>query len=133
MTLRTDIPEALVRKRYDELVLASQAQGRRPSVLTLARQLGMSNTTLRRNFPDIAREIADLRRQTDPASISGPSAHDKLTARNAKIRRRNHELSAQLKLAIAQIQYLALENTRLREALEGQAKVTSLAERRLRS
>ncbi|MFC5855117.1 hypothetical protein ACFPZI_26040 [Streptomyces chlorus] len=36
----------------------TEETGQRPGVLALARQFSMSNTTFRRHFPDITREIA---------------------------------------------------------------------------
>ncbi len=60
-TAMTTVPEALVRKKLEQLLAACEQQNRRPSVLALVRQVGMSNTTFRRNYPDITREIG-LRR-----------------------------------------------------------------------
>jgi hypothetical protein len=97
----------------------------------LARRLGLSNTTFRRRYPEIAREIAD-HRATPPTLRSGPTEHDRLVARNAKLRRRNSELNSQLALAIAQIQFLALRAARLEEDLKAQTNVTQLADRRAR-
>jgi hypothetical protein len=55
--------------------------------------------------------------------------HDRLVARNAKLRRYNRELTTQLALAAAQIQNLALRNERLKEALEKTSNVTSINSR----
>ena len=128
----TAIPETLVRKKLQDYLTACEQEKRRPSVLGMARLIGMSNTTFRRNYPDVAREISNHR--SEPAQpVSGTRSElDRLTARNAKIRRRNHELVGQLKLAIAQIQFLALRNAQLEEALEGQAKVSHISDRRQR-
>jgi hypothetical protein len=126
-------PELLVRKRLEEMLAACQASGTRPSVLTLARRMGLTNTTFRRHYPEIAREIAGHRTAPDAPVGSQPNTYDKLVARNAKIRRRNHELTAQLKLAAAQIQYLALRNARLEEALEAQIGVTRIDGRGIRA
>jgi hypothetical protein len=41
------------------------------------RALGLSNTTFRRHFPDIARDIAEA------ARTSAPGHYDQLVARNA--------------------------------------------------
>jgi hypothetical protein len=127
------ISEALVRKRLQDMLTAREREGRRPSVLALARQLGLSNTTFRRHYPEIAREINHHRSQ--PADTVGNTAnsYDRLVARNAKLRRRNHELTSQLKLATAQIQYLALRAAALEQALEDQAGITHLSNRRTRS
>lgn len=128
----TNVSEALVRKKLQEMLTACEQEKRRPSVLGLARAVGMSNTTFRRNYPDVADEIG--RRRSEPATPPPGSRNevDRLAARNAKIRRRNRELQDQLKLATAQIQFLALRAARLEEALEDQTKVTRIAERRPR-
>ncbi|MFC8260675.1 hypothetical protein ACFUNF_24440 [Streptomyces sp. NPDC057291] len=89
----------------------------------------MSNTTFRRRYPDLVQEISAHRISNDEA-VREPSTQDKLIARNAKLRRRNRELTAALALAAAQIQYVTLQNARLQEALEDAAKVTRLPERR---
>ncbi|MFF9346319.1 hypothetical protein [Streptomyces sp. NPDC014734] len=48
------------------------------------------------------------------------------------LRRRNRELKVQLKLAAAQIQFLALRAAQAEEALEAQAKVTHISSHRYR-
>ncbi|MFD7102295.1 hypothetical protein [Streptomyces celluloflavus] len=123
-----DLPEALVRKHLQEVLDTCRETNKQPSVLMLARRLDLTNTTFRRRYPDIAQEIAD-HRATPTAPRSGPTAHDRLVARNAKLRRRNRELTAQLTLAAAQIQHLSLRNERLQEALEETSNVTSITSR----
>ncbi|WP_194908950.1 hypothetical protein [Catenulispora rubra] len=56
--MNRDVSEAAARRRLEEMLRACHAENTRPSVLTLAGQLGMSNTTFRRRFPEIASEIA---------------------------------------------------------------------------
>ncbi|MFE4305022.1 hypothetical protein ACFQ9H_05275 [Streptomyces sp. NPDC056517] len=126
MIERSHLPEALVRKRVEELRASCRKAGRRPSVLALARQLGLSNTTFRRHYPDIAREIAAHRSAAAP-SRDRPSEQDKIIARNSRLRRRNRELTVQLKLAAAQIQHLALANASLLEALQQATNITRLS------
>ncbi|WP_331735991.1 hypothetical protein [Streptomyces sp. NBC_00057] len=99
-----DLPEALVRKHLQEVLDTCRETNKQPSVLMLARRLDLTNTTFRRRYPDIAREIAD-HRAAPAAPRSGPTAHDRLVARNAKLRRRNRELTSQLAVAVAQIQF----------------------------
>ncbi|MCX4819669.1 hypothetical protein OG883_07065 [Streptomyces sp. NBC_01142] len=126
MTRRvSDLPEALVRKHLQEVLDTCRETNTRPSVLMLARRLGLTNTTFRRRYPEVAREIAD-HRAVPVTPSSGPTEHDRLVARNAKLRRRNRDLAAQLALAAAQIQHLALRNERLQEALETASNVTSI-------
>ncbi|MFJ2420240.1 hypothetical protein [Streptomyces brevispora] len=98
-------------------------------VLGLARRLGLTNTTFRRHFPEIAREVSE-RRAAPTTPRGGPTEHDKLVARNAKLRRRNRDPSNQLALATAQIQHLALRAAQMQEAVEAQAKVSHIADRR---
>jgi hypothetical protein len=120
------ITEALVRTRLDELLQSCRANDTRPSVLALASKVGLSNTTFRRRFPEIARELGEHRTPATHTAPTGPSPYDTLVARNAKLRRSNHELKAQLKLAAAQIQYLALRNDHLQRTVEEQSSVTRL-------
>ncbi|WP_405433349.1 hypothetical protein [Streptomyces anulatus] len=129
MTRRVpDLPEALVRKHLQEVLDTCHETNTAPSVLMLARRLDLTNTTFRRRYPEIAREIADHR--AAPTTLrSGPTEHDRLVARNAKLRRRNRELNTQLALAAAHIQHLALRNERLEEALKSAANVTSINSR----
>ncbi|MFF9244705.1 hypothetical protein ACF1AY_38220 [Streptomyces sp. NPDC014776] len=122
-----DMPEALVRKHLQEVLGTCRETNKQPSVLMLARRLGLTNTTFRR-YPEIAREIAD-HRAVPAAPRSGPTEHDRLVVRNAKLRRRNRELTSQLALAAAQIQHLALRSERLQKALEEASNVTSITSR----
>jgi hypothetical protein len=127
-----DVPEALVRKHLQEVLDTCRETNTRPSVLMLARRLGLTNTTFRRRYPEIVREIAD-HRAVPAAPRSGPTEHDRLVARNAKLRHRNRELTAQLSLAAAQIQHLALRTERLQKALqEASSNVTSINSRTIR-
>ncbi|WP_394622410.1 hypothetical protein JNUCC0626_49630 (plasmid) [Lentzea sp. JNUCC 0626] len=113
----------MLREQQDQ----AEQNGRRPSVLALARHFGLSNTTFRRHFPGIANEISAAR--TAPPSEDQPhgaSRYDRLVERNAKLRRVNRDLSAHVRLAAAHIQRLALENARLTQQLEAASKVTRI-------
>ncbi|MFC9635822.1 hypothetical protein ACFTY8_43115 [Streptomyces mirabilis] len=120
------VPDALVRKRMEEMLAACRDSSRRPSILAFARSLGLSNTTFRRRYPDLVQEITARRTAPSDEQVHEPSTLDTLTARNAKLRRRDRELTAALALATAQIQFVTLENVRFREALEAQHTVTCL-------
>ena len=62
MTARVQLPsEAQVRQALTELT-AQVGTGPPPTVLALARSLGLANGTFWRHFPEIAREVADQRR-----------------------------------------------------------------------
>jgi AcrR family transcriptional regulator len=115
----------------DRVLAQAVAAGRQPSVLAVARELGLSNTTFRRHFPDIASEIGTARRTpADTTGVDGLSPHDKLIARNAKLRRDNRQLRDHLAIAVANIQRLALTNHRLHATLEAASGVARLDSRR---
>jgi AcrR family transcriptional regulator len=129
MNRNTDIPTPEQARRAQEKVLTEASDnGRRPSVLAVARQLGLSNTTFRRHFPDLADEISAARRAPDDTTPdeSGISEHARLVARNAKLRRGNHQLREHLDLAVANIQRLTLTVHKLQTELEGASKVTRI-------
>jgi hypothetical protein len=114
-----------------QLRAEAEITGRQPAVLTLARRMGLANTTFRRNFPDIA---ADLARRAAAHRQAPPSAsrYDQLQETSARLRQDNRQLREQLQLAAAVIQRIALENQRFREQLEAAGKVTAIASRAIR-
>lgn len=129
MSRPADVPtEARVRRVMDQYTAECTDNGTRPSVLALAAKLGLSNTTFRRHFPDLAKEMSTLRSNPEPttAAEKHPSPYEILAARNAKLRRTNRSLTENLRFAAAQIQHLAVDNARLREALEDSTKVTRI-------
>ncbi|HWU05598.1 MAG TPA: hypothetical protein VN520_04205 [Streptomyces sp.] len=135
MTRRVDSPsESRVRAVLEELRQRAGDNGTQPSVLALASKFGMSNTTFRRHFPDIAQEIAALRSAPPtPGAPSEPTRYDRLVARNAKLKRHNRELTETLTLAACHIQRITLENQKLREELEaatGVARLTPIPSKR---
>lgn len=72
MSPTTNLPSrALVERARDELLEHALATGTRPSVLDLARRVGLANTTLRRNYPDIAQTITAVR-AAGPTSSQTP-------------------------------------------------------------
>jgi hypothetical protein len=115
VTRRIDRPAPTqVRQAVAEL---AQDSDRPPSVVVLARHLGLTNTTFFRYYPDIARDVAAARRAAI-ASIPHPTEprrQDDLQAHNSELRRTIEELTAQLDLAIANIQQLSIDNDRLRQ------------------
>ncbi|OZE92940.1 hypothetical protein CH299_28965 [Rhodococcus sp. 14-2686-1-2] len=100
--------------------------GRAPSVLSLARQLGLANTTFRRRYPGI---VTRLRENAALDNINAPSA---LHTGNEipRLRAHNRELAVNLELAISSIQRLSLDNRALRDQLEHLSTVTHLPRRR---
>ncbi|WP_327380548.1 hypothetical protein [Streptomyces sp. NBC_01207] len=96
MTRRVpNLPETLVRKHLQEVFDACQESNTRPNDLMLARRLDLANTTFRRRYSEITREISE-HRAAPTTPTSGPTEYDKLVARNAKLRRRNRDLTTQL-------------------------------------
>ena len=55
MSRRADLPSrSTVQRALDELLDETSAEGVRPTVVSLARRLGLANTTFWRHFPDLA-------------------------------------------------------------------------------
>ncbi|WP_073918263.1 hypothetical protein [Streptomyces sp. CB02009] len=129
MTRPAAIPtQTHARRALDQYLNDCHTGGKRPSVLALATRLGLSNTTFRRHFPQLANEIAARRHHPSPTAglMARPSPYDILIARNAKLRRINRTLADNLHYAAAHIQRLAQDNARLREALETSHKITRI-------
>jgi hypothetical protein len=101
--------------------------GRVPSVLALATQLGLANTTFRRNFPDICAELAAI--VAAAGHSAGANAYTKIKTDNARLRRDNRDLTTQLDLAIATNQRLSTDNEHLRAALHQARAITPLGHR----
>jgi DNA anti-recombination protein RmuC len=117
---RSEILTALAELRAD-----SADTGRQPTVLSLAPQLGLANTTFRRKFPDIAADLAHQaaeRRQAPPE----PGRREQLEEASARLRQENRQLREQIEAATAVIQRITLENHQLRQEVEAPAKVTRL-------
>lgn len=105
----------------------ADAAGKPPTVVALARHLGLANTTFRRNFPDITTDLNPPRSQPSPEGPTGLSQFEQLKRDNDKLRRNNHELTEHRELAVTNIQRLALDNQQLRQALETASKITRIA------
>jgi hypothetical protein len=102
----------------------AETGGRRPSVLALARQASLANTTFRRRFPDL---VSELSKASVPAPGPGPiSRYEQLNQDNAKLRQSNRDLRDNLELAIASIQRLTLDNHRLHKELEAVTKISRI-------
>ncbi len=132
---RADMPTPeQIRNAADALIAEVRQTGGRPSVLALTRRFGLSNSTFRRHFPDIARELAQVRRTPTPevSTSADGQRYTKLQDQNADLRRRNAELSNQVELAIATIQRLTLRNHQLTLELEAGSNVTPITRLRKR-
>lgn len=125
MTRRTALPG--LEKVQAAIEHLTDATGKAPTVLALARHLGLANTTFRRNFPDITTELNHIRSPPSaPQDPTGISRLDQLTRDNDKLRRHSHDLIEHLELAIANIQRLTLDNHQLRQTLEAATKITKI-------
>lgn len=100
MTKHSELPGFdYVRRVVDEVTESAKQAGTIPSTPAVARRLRMSNTTFRRNFPEIVRELGELRRtptRTDQDTPDGQQRHIALHERNAKLLRDNRALHDQL-------------------------------------
>jgi hypothetical protein len=123
--------EPQVRQAFTNLVEQSRRNGRRPSVLELARHFGLSNTTFRRHYPEIVKELGDIRRTPAIERADSPAVteHARIVARNAKLRRDNRQLREHLDLAAANIARLAIDNHQLRQQLEQAQQITHIRAR----
>lgn len=117
------------RRALDEVLTQAGLDGHRPSVLAVARKLGLPNSTVRRIFPDIVQEVGNARRTPKVDSPESPAAteHEKLVARNAKLRRDNQRLSEHLDLAIANVVRLTLTVRQLQGELEAASGVSRIS------
>jgi AraC-like DNA-binding protein len=130
VTRRTVLPS------QDDVQLAikrlTETTGKPPTVLALARHLGLANTTFRRHFPDITTELTQQRSpapaDSDPVAAS---RFEKIQRENTELRRARRELAEHLELAIANIQRLTLDNHHLRQQLHAATKITHINARSL--
>jgi DNA-binding transcriptional regulator YhcF (GntR family) len=123
--------EPRVRQAFTKLVDQAHHDGQRPSVLALARQFGLTNATFRRHYPEIVRELGQIRRTPATALTESSAAteHSKLIDRNAELRRAVQELRQDLELAAANIARLTLDNHHLRTELEQARQITNIKSR----
>jgi len=118
---------------HDAITAITEALGKPPSTLALAKHLGLANTTFRRQFPDIAADLNRIR-STEPGheDFQDSSPYRELKQHNAKLRRDIEELTTHLELAVANIQRLTLENHRLRRERDEATRVTPITRARQR-
>lgn len=133
MSRRVALPdENYARRTMDELIRSARGEGKRPTVIALARQLGMSHTTFWRHFPDIAKELVAVARGIEPESSepAPTSRYDQLADAHAKLKRAHADTEHNLELAKATIQRLSLDNHHLRQHLEGATNVVPINKKR---
>lgn len=131
MSRKIGLPaEAHVRAVLADMLAEETAGGPKPSVLALARRLGLSNATFWRHFRDIATEI----RHTAGDSMAQPGGQNprrdrvvgELASQNAGLRRERDRLADQLEVALGHLRRLTIDNARLRHDLEAAHKITRL-------
>jgi hypothetical protein len=118
---------------HDAITAITETVGKPPSILALAKHLGLANTTFRRQFPDIAADLSRIR-STEPGheNAQHSSPYQELKQHNGKLRRDIEELTMHLELAVANIQRLTLENHRLRRERDEATHVTPITRARQR-
>jgi chromosome segregation ATPase len=85
----------------------------------------LTNPTVWRHFPDIARDLAEMARPGEPRPTK-PSRYEQLREDHARLRRENARVRHDLEPAKASILRLALDRQQLRQQLESAAKVISI-------
>lgn len=125
MTRRVILPsEPEVRTALEQL---RKTDGSRLiTVLDLARQHGLANSTFWRHFPGIAQEVADERRSTLRSATTFPADSPRTNNPDEALRKENVKLRDQLELAVAHIQRLTIDNQALRDQLEAQTNIVKL-------
>ncbi len=131
MTRKIDLPaEEHVRAVMARMLADAHASGPRPTVLALARKLGLTNTTFWRHYHDMA---VELRRhgaqalQAVPAPDQNLGKASELASQNAALRRERDHLASQLEAALSHLRRLTTDNAELRSELESVRAITSIA------
>lgn len=125
MTKRVILPdEVALRSAIADMTTADDQP---PTVVALARRLGLSNSTFWRHFPELAQEVADARRTAQGRAPAPAVADDQGAERViARLRTENAHLASNLEAAVARIRDLTLENRALRDELENVTGVSKL-------
>lgn len=130
MSRRIDLPgEAHVRDVLAGMLAEAAAGGAKPSVLALARRLGLSNATFWRHFRDIATEVRHTVSISTAAGGSENLRRDRageLASQNAGLRRDRDRLAGQLDAALGHLRRLTTDNAQLRSDLEAARRITRL-------
>lgn len=130
MSRQTGIPtRESVLATLEQLRNEAGRTGREPSSLSLARRLGLANTTFRRHFPEIAGRLTTARTPGTP-DRSDTGTADGLRQDVLRLRHDNRNLRDHLELAIANIQRLTIENDQLRRQAEAVSQIRHLPPRR---
>jgi hypothetical protein len=131
MTRQIDLPaEEHVRAVMARMLADADAGGARPTVLALARKLGLTNATFWRHYHDIAAEVRRHGAQVQqaiPAPDHNPGQASELASQNAALRRERDHLASQLEAALSHLRRLTTDNAELRAQLETARVITSIA------
>lgn len=133
MTRRVDLPtDEDVANRIGEM---TSETGLPPAVITVARDLQLSNATFWRHFPRIAQSLADARRaHRRTTAVSEPEgdldpAQESSSVSPPAVSQRVSRLQSDLDAAAREIQRLTLENEALRAYLQDATSVLPLRPR----
>jgi len=132
MTRKVDLPpEDHVRTVMAGMLADAAAGGPRPTVLALARTLGLANATFWRHYHDIATELRHHdagARQSVPAPDQNqcPGQAGELASQNAALRRERDHLASQLEAALSHLRRLTIDNAELRSELETARAITRI-------
>jgi hypothetical protein len=130
MTRKADLPpEDHIRAVMTTMLADAAGGGPRPTVLALARSLGLANATFWRHYHDIATELRDAASGI-PAPARGqnprPGQVGELASRNAALRRERDHLASQLEAALSHLRRLTIDNAELRRELETARAITRI-------
>jgi len=132
MTRKIDLPpEQHVRTVMAAMLADAAGGGPRPTVLALARSLGLANATFWRHYHDIATELchhAAQARQPVPAPDQNQRRGQagELAGQNAALRRERDHLTSQLEAALSHLRRLTIDNAELRCELQTARAVTRI-------
>jgi AcrR family transcriptional regulator len=130
MSRKIDLPaEQHVRAVLADMLAEAAEGSAKPSVLALARRLGLSNATYWRHFPDIAAEVNQtVSVAVVPASSEHPclGRSEEQAAHIARLRRENARLTDQMEAAFGHLRQLTVDNAQLRRDLEAACAITRL-------
>lgn len=132
MNRKIDLPpEEDVRAVMAGMLADAAAGGPRPTVLALARRVGLANATFWRHYHDIAAELRHQAAAGQQAALgrdpdTGPGQTGELASQNAALSRERDHLASQLEAALSHLRRLTIDNAQLRHELEAALAVTRL-------
>ncbi|QKW52668.1 hypothetical protein [Streptomyces buecherae] len=120
-----------VRTAMETELHESQALGRRATVSSVEKQLGITHATFYRNYPD---QIEWFKSQLDARRQAGTTAKDTTKREDdlARLRRENTDFRKQLRIYAEAIRQLTMDKAALEDQVQSLAGITNLDERRRR-